>query len=115
MACDEGSRLTFRDFFHRDVENPCAWFDPSTFGRWLDIDGRKILGVMVKSRASMKESDPSTEGYANTVARLYLKSRDVTGVNAGQSIRVEGHAYQVLGHDITGGQVVRIDLGSADG
>ena len=109
MACDEGSRLTFRDFFHRDVETPCAWFDPSTFG------SRKILGVMVKSRASMKESDPSTEGYANTVARLYLKSRDVTGVNAGQSIRVEGHAYQVLGHDITGGHVVRIDLGSADG
>ena len=115
MVRGEGSCVrTFREQFLIDTEDFRAWFDPGTFGKFHDIDGHKVLGVMVSVRPSEDNPYPGTEGYAVSQARLYVRGSDVSGVNAGQSVMVDGRLWRVKYYDDMAGAVLRIGLEGTD-
>ena len=97
-----------------DTKDFRAWFDADTFGRILDINGHKILGVLVKDCPGVNRQAEGTEGYSRATARLYLRAGDVKGVNAGQSVRVDGVPYVVKQYDDMAGAVLRISMEAVD-
>ncbi|MBQ6971805.1 MAG: hypothetical protein IJP86_05555 [Synergistaceae bacterium] len=114
MVCDEAGSLTFRQQFLIDTQDFRAWFDPETFGKFHDVDGHKVLGVLVKVRPSDDMPMSGTEGYAVSSARLYVRKSDVSGVNAGQSVRIDGRLWTVKYYDDIGEAVYRIGLEGND-
>lgn len=113
MGGNDKRCVTFRDFFRRDADDPRAFFDTGAFADILDIDGHKVTGLLLKD-TNINAHAPDTEGYSQQTARLYLRSKGISGVNAGQSIRVNGVVYTVKSHDVLGGYVHRIMLEGAD-
>lgn len=103
--------MTFREQFLLDTQDLRAWFDPETFGRVLDIDGHKILGILV-SHVEDKQYT-GTEGYSVSMSRLYVRASDVKGVTAGQSVTVDGTVYTVRSYDLLGGALWRVLLEGA--
>lgn len=113
MGGHEERCVTFRDYFRRDCHDGRAFFDTGAFADILDIDGHKVTGLFLKDTNTNNQL-PGTEGYSQQTARLYLRAEGIAGVNAGQSIRVNGTVYTVKSHDVLCGHVRRIMLEAAD-
>ena len=105
---------SLKQFVSRDVRDNRIWFDPGAFGKMIDINGRRILGVMTGARLNEDRQTPGTEGYARASMRLYVRTCDVSGVNAGSQLRIDGKIYVVKYCDDMAGAVMRIGLEAAD-
>lgn len=107
MARYEGSSV--KAFFHRDVDDSRIWFDVSAFGEILNIDGHKVLGVMMRPK-----NDRYKEGFSRGDMTLYVKCSDVSNVTAGQEVNIDGVNFTVKTHSVTGHEVRRIELQAVD-
>lgn len=108
---------TLHEAVKEDVSDPELWFDDEEFARWLDVDGHKVLGVLVQDRKTQRHEIPSNEGegYAKGRMLLFVRAKDIKGVKARQTIRIDGKIYVVeSGHEIQG-VVRKIELSSVEG
>ena len=107
--------MTFRDHVGLDLEDGAAWFNPDEFGKYHDIEGKKVLSVFVgdqrgQSIAVKLHTNENTEGVVKGRGILFVRADEIDGVRADQSLRLDGRLYTVAEVRLLQGRVWRIVL-----
>ena len=106
---------TFRRQVEQDLEDGAAWFNSDEFGKYHDIDGKKVLSVFTADRrgqtiAIKLNTNENTEGVVKSRGILFVRADEIDGVKADQSLRLDGRLYYVAEARILQGCVWRIVL-----
>ena len=109
------AETTFRDQVTLDFEDGAAWFNPDEFGKYHDIEGEKVLSVFVGDQrgqtiAIKLNTNEHSEGIVKSRGILYVRTDEINGVKADQSIRFDGRLYTVADARILQDRVWRIVL-----
>lgn len=105
----------FHDNLAQDLDDGVVWFNPDEFGRFHDIDGVKILAVFAADRRSQTldirfDASQNPEGVFKSRGVLFVRAQEIEGVQAGQSLRLDGRLYTVAEARLLQSQVWRIVL-----
>jgi hypothetical protein len=109
-------KTTFRDQAAMDFNDGAVWFNIEEFGRFHDIEGKKILSVFVGDRrgqtiAIRGSSKETPEGIVKSRGILFVRADEIEGsVKAAQSLRLDGRLYTVADARILQDRVWRIEL-----
>jgi hypothetical protein len=110
-----GKETTFRDQVALDLDDGAAWFNLEEFGRFHDIEGRKVLSVFVGDRRSQTivirtDKNENPEGIVKRHGILFVRADEIEGVRADQALRLDGRLYTVAGARILQDRIWRIEL-----
>ena len=83
-----------RESIHEDMMNHECFFDENAFAEHYDIDGHKVLGLMLNSRTS-REYDPDTGTSGRSGLTFICRCDDVKDIRVNNIIRIDGKAYYV--------------------
>jgi hypothetical protein len=104
---------TFRDQVTLDFEDGAVWFNPEEFGRFHDIEGKKVLSLFVGDKRTQVieiRTKENPEGVYKARGVLFIRIEEMEGVKAGQSLRLDGRLYTVAEARILQNRVWRIVL-----
>ena len=107
------NETTFRDQVILDFEDGAVWFNPEEFGAFHDIEGQKVLSVFVgdmRGQTIRITSKENPEGIVKSRGVLFVRSNEIEGIRAGQSLRLDGRLYTVAEARILQDYVWRIVL-----
>ena len=85
----------------------------SAFGKYRDINGHRLEAITTRPKSSLITSTFTSQEHeglnlADTV--LIMRTADVSGITAGESLRLDGKLYRVLTVSYPLKSVVRLDL-----
>ena len=106
---------TFRDQAALDFQDGAVWFNMNEFGKFHDIEGKKVLSVFVGDRRSQvieirTNSNENPEGIVKSRGILFVRADEIEGVRADQALRLDGRLYTVSEAQIVQDRVWRIVL-----
>ena len=105
---------TFIDFLAHDLDDDAVWFNNSEFARYHDVNGKKILSILVTetcTRTYTSGGDKERpEGVSVAESILYCRVQEVAHVTAEQSLRVDGRLYTIKDANLLQDHVWRITL-----
>jgi hypothetical protein len=106
---------TFRDQVALDFEDGAAWFNVDEFGKFHDIEGKKVLSVFVGDQRGQTieiraNSNENPEGIVKSRGILFVRADEIEGVRADQSLRLDGRLYTVAEARVLQDRVWRIAL-----
>lgn len=106
---------TFQEQVARDLDDGMVWFNPEEFGRFHDINGSKVLSVFAGDNRTQKldirlGSNENPEGVYKSRVVLFVRAQEIEGLNANQSLRLDGRLYTVAEARLLQDQVWRIVL-----
>ena len=92
-----------------------AWFNAAEFAAYHDIDGVKVLCLLVSDRRGktlnvILGDEHNSEGVIKARAVLFIRAQEIEGVKAGQSMSIDGRLYLVTDCRLLQNQVWRIEL-----
>ena len=85
----------FRSFVHNDVNKSFFGFE---FADYNDIDGHKVLSVIINAAGGVEIPDAEEEGSQGVMRSqviLYCKHDDISGLARDQSVRLNGKLFTV--------------------
>jgi hypothetical protein len=94
------SAATFRDQVALDLEDGAAWFNIEEFGRFHDLEGKKIMSVFVGDRRGQSieiqtNTKENPEGGVKNRGILFIRADEMKGIRANQPLRLDGRLYTV--------------------
>ncbi|MDR1621497.1 MAG: hypothetical protein LBS00_03875 [Synergistaceae bacterium] len=106
---------TFRDQVALDLEDGAAWFNIDEFGKFHDIEGKKVLSVFAGDRRGQtivirSDAKENSEGIVKSRGILFVRADEMDGVRADQALRLDGRLYTVAEARIIQDRVWRIVL-----
>lgn len=104
-------RKSVRRSIHEDVKNYECFFDSEAFAEVLNINGRKVLGILTQSKHS-RVYDSLSGVLMNSGMVMFLRASEVAGVNVNEVLKVNGKSYLVRDARVLGDSVWRIELGA---
>ena len=93
----------------RDDILECEEFFRS-FGKMRDINGHILETIKTRPKYSVMSQRMDHEGLNSTDTVLILHTKDIQGITAGESIRVDGQLFRILTVSYPIHGVVRLDL-----
>ena len=114
-AVDAACDLGFHAVFANDLDDFNAWFNAAEFAAYHDIDGVKVLCLLVSDRRGktlnvILGDEHNPEGVIKSRAVLFIRAQEIEGVKAGQSMSIDGRLYLVTDCRLLQNQVWRIEL-----
>ena len=118
-AVDAACDLGFHAVFANDLDDFNAWFNAAEFAAYHDIDGVKVLCLLVRDRRGdalnlVLGDGHRFEGVIKSRAVLFIRAQEIEGVKAGQSMSIDGRLYLVTDCRLLQNQVWRIELEAND-
>jgi hypothetical protein len=109
------TETTFRDQVTLDLEDGEVWFNLDEFGKFHDIEGKKVLSVFVGDQRGQTitirtGTNENPEGIVKSRGILFVRAYEIEGVRADQSLRLDGRLYTVAEARILQDRVWRIVL-----
>ena len=106
---------TFREQVDRDLETGAVWFNPEEFFEFHDIEGEKVLSVLVGDHRNKTvdvriRSDEAPEGITKSRSILFIREQDIEAPKADGYLRVDGRLYTVSDSRLVQGKVWRVVL-----
>ncbi|MDR2523680.1 MAG: hypothetical protein LBC93_08295 [Synergistaceae bacterium] len=104
---------TFRDHVTLDLEDGAVWFNPEEFGEYHEINKKRVLSVFAgdqRGQTIAVRTRENPEGIVKSRGILFVRSNEIEGVKAGQSLRLDGRLYTVAEARILQDRVWRIVL-----
>ena len=91
---------TFQENVAQDFEDGAVWFNPDEFGRYHDIEGKKVLSVFAGDQRSQNiairlDTKENTVGVVKSGGILFVRADEIGGVRADQTLRLDGRLYTV--------------------
>ena len=78
------------------VKNDVSVFlNMKEFARYHDVDGHKLRCVLTSDSAAVPVVAPEGEILSGRNMVMYVSHEDITGISAGQSVRIDGKIYLV--------------------
>ena len=105
-------KKTFLDFFAHDLTDGKVWYNSGEFARFHDINGYKLLSILVTNVISRSITTPEhdPQGINEAEGVLFCRSQEIKGVKEGQVIRVDYKEYVISKANLLQDQVWRIEL-----
>ena len=106
---------TLREQIAVDMSDGEAWFNPDEFGKYYDIEGKKVLSVFMADQRGKNipirlNTNENSEGIIDSRGVLFVRVDEIEGVKADQALNFEGRLYTVAEARIIQGYVWRIAL-----
>ena len=82
----------------------------SAFGKYSDVNGHHLEVIRTRPKSAVMTSLPEQDSLNLADTVLVMRTADVSGITAGESLRLDGKLYRILSVSYPLKSVVRLDL-----